>query len=79
MRGERPRRRRRFARHRAAHPAAVADRPAGGHRTDHRQIGERLLLSARTIGFHLYQTYPKLGITNRAQLRDALSGTGPSQ
>ncbi|MGX1364858.1 DNA-binding CsgD family transcriptional regulator [Streptomyces canus] len=44
-----------------------------------RQIGERLLLSARTIGFHLYQTYPKLGITNRAQLRDALSGTGPSQ
>ncbi|MCL6670116.1 ATP-binding protein [Streptomyces panaciradicis] len=41
-----------------------------------RQIGERLLLSARTIGFHLYQTYPKLGITNRAQLRDALSGMG---
>ncbi|MEU7473487.1 AAA family ATPase [Streptomyces sp. NPDC044984] len=41
-----------------------------------RQIGERLLLSARTIGFHLYQTYPKLGITNRAQLRDALGDTG---
>ncbi|MFF5860682.1 ATP-binding protein [Streptomyces sp. NPDC012751] len=43
-----------------------------------RQIGERLLLSARTIGFHLYQTYPKLGITNRAQLRDALSSMGAS-
>ncbi|MFF9488184.1 helix-turn-helix transcriptional regulator [Streptomyces sp. NPDC014676] len=40
-----------------------------------RQTGERLLLSARTIGFHLYQAYPKLGITDRAQLRDALGDT----
>jgi DNA-binding CsgD family transcriptional regulator len=38
-----------------------------------RQIGERLLLSARTVGFHLYQAFPKLGVTTRAQLRDALS------
>jgi DNA-binding CsgD family transcriptional regulator len=38
-----------------------------------RQIGERLLLSDRTVGFHLYQTYPKLGVSNRTQLRDALS------
>ncbi|GAA2459819.1 helix-turn-helix transcriptional regulator [Streptomyces glaucus] len=37
-----------------------------------RQIGERLLLSARTVGFHLYQVFPKLGVTTRAQLRDAL-------
>lgn len=38
-----------------------------------RQIAERLLLSARTVGFHLYQAFPKLGVTNRAQLRDALT------
>ncbi|WP_329362932.1 helix-turn-helix transcriptional regulator [Streptomyces sp. NBC_01483] len=52
-------------------------RPAATGLTN-RQIGERLLLSARTIGFHLYQTCPKLGITNRARLRDALSDMGAS-
>ncbi|MFH9090741.1 ATP-binding protein [Streptomyces sp. NPDC017673] len=38
-----------------------------------RQIGERLLLSARTVGFHLYQVFPKLGVSSRTQLHDALS------
>jgi ATP/maltotriose-dependent transcriptional regulator MalT len=37
-----------------------------------REIGERLFLSHRTIGSHLYRIFPKLGITARAQLRDAL-------
>ncbi|MFC9328836.1 ATP-binding protein [Kitasatospora sp. NPDC057015] len=37
-----------------------------------REIGERLLLSPRTIGFHLYQVFPKLGVTARSQLRRAL-------
>lgn len=40
-----------------------------------REIGARLYLSHRTVGSHLYRTFPKLGITARAQLRDALSAT----
>lgn len=37
-----------------------------------KQIGERLFLSHRTIGAHPYRS-PKLGITSRAALRDALA------
>jgi DNA-binding CsgD family transcriptional regulator len=37
-----------------------------------REIGERLFLSHRTVGGHLYRIFPKLGITGRAQLRNAL-------
>ncbi|MGW6912038.1 response regulator transcription factor [Streptomyces sp. NPDC054940] len=38
-----------------------------------KQIGERLHLSPRTVGSHLYQLFPKLGIASRAALRDALA------
>jgi DNA-binding CsgD family transcriptional regulator len=41
-----------------------------------REIGQRLFLSHRTIGTHLYRVFPKLGITSRSQLRDALAEQG---
>jgi DNA-binding CsgD family transcriptional regulator len=37
-----------------------------------KQIGERVFLSHRTVATHLYQLFPKLGISCRAGLRDAL-------
>jgi DNA-binding CsgD family transcriptional regulator len=39
-----------------------------------KEIGERLFLSHRTVSTHLYQIFPKLGISSRAALRDALEG-----
>lgn len=38
-----------------------------------KQIGQRLFLSHRTVGAHLYRVFPKLSITSRAALRDALT------
>jgi DNA-binding NarL/FixJ family response regulator len=38
-----------------------------------KEIAQRLYLSPRTIGTHLYHVYPKLGITSRADLA-ALEG-----
>ncbi|WP_229909933.1 LuxR C-terminal-related transcriptional regulator [Streptomyces flavofungini] len=40
-----------------------------------REIGEKLFLSPRTVGSHLYRSFPKLGITARSQLRDLIEGT----
>jgi DNA-binding NarL/FixJ family response regulator len=37
-----------------------------------REIAERLYVSHRTIGSHLHHIYPKLGITSRAELPEAL-------
>jgi DNA-binding CsgD family transcriptional regulator len=44
-----------------------------------KQIGERLYLSHRTVGFHLHRLFPKLGINSRAALRDALASRPPGQ
>lgn len=43
-----------------------------------KEIGERLYVSPRTVGTHLYHLFPKLGITARNQLRDALKPAGVS-
>jgi len=37
-----------------------------------KQIAERLYLSPRTVSGHLYRIFPKLGVTKRSALRDAL-------
>jgi DNA-binding CsgD family transcriptional regulator len=38
-----------------------------------KQIAARLHLSPRTVSGHLYRVFPKLGVSTRAALRDALS------
>jgi DNA-binding NarL/FixJ family response regulator len=43
-----------------------------------REIGQRLYLSHRTVASHLYRMFPKLGITSRAQLAQALAAASVS-
>ena len=40
-----------------------------------REIAERLYLSHRTVGSHLYRAFPKLGVRTRSQLHLALEGS----
>lgn len=54
----------------------IAELAAAG--LTNRQIGDRLYLSYRTVAAHLYQIFPRLGITSRAALRDALDMLGES-
>ena len=46
-----------------------------GEGLSNREIGQQLYLSHRTVGSHLYRVYPKLGITSRSELREALQAT----
>lgn len=50
---------------------AVAEMAATG--LTNKEIASRLFLSPRTVSGHLYNAFPKLGITSRAGLRDALA------
>jgi DNA-binding CsgD family transcriptional regulator len=43
-----------------------------------REIGQRLFLSHRTVGSHLYRIFPKLGISSRTQLRFVLAPAHPA-
>jgi DNA-binding CsgD family transcriptional regulator len=43
-----------------------------------REIAQRLYLSHRTVGSHLYRIFPKLGITSRIQLPSVLATAGAS-
>jgi len=38
-----------------------------------REISQRLYISHRTVAYHLYRVFPKLGISTRSQLRNALT------
>ncbi|MFE0859076.1 ATP-binding protein [Streptomyces mutabilis] len=44
-----------------------------------REIGQRLFISHRTVGAHLYRIYPRLGITSRGRLSAALAALGDDQ
>jgi DNA-binding CsgD family transcriptional regulator len=49
----------------------IAQLAAQGY--SNKEIGVRLHLSHRTVSTHLYRLFPKLGVTARAGLRDALT------
>jgi DNA-binding CsgD family transcriptional regulator len=57
-----------------AQELAIAQLAASG--LSNKEIAARMFLSPRTIGSHLYRIFPKLGITSRSALRDALAGSG---
>jgi DNA-binding CsgD family transcriptional regulator len=54
----------------SAQERRIAELAATGHTT--KQIAAQLSLSARTVDNHLYHAFPKLGITSRAGLSEAL-------
>ncbi len=54
----------------------VAQMAASG--LSNREIGDRLFVSHRTVGAHLYRIYPKLGIASRSELTHALAAFEPA-
>ncbi len=49
----------------------IAQMAASG--LSNREIGDRLFLSHRTVGAHLYRVFPKLGIASRSELSASLA------
>lgn len=54
----------------SAQEGTIAELAAAGH--SNKQIAAQLYLSPRTVGSHLYRIFPKLGVTSRAGLGQAL-------
>jgi DNA-binding CsgD family transcriptional regulator len=55
----------------------IAELAASG--LSNKEIGRQMNISPRTVGAHLYRVFPKLGVTARAALRDALDTlSGPN-
>jgi len=53
----------------------IAQMAASG--LSNREIADRLFLSHRTVGTHLYHVFPKLGIVSRSELARALTSIEP--
>jgi ATP/maltotriose-dependent transcriptional regulator MalT len=54
----------------------IAQMAASG--LSNREIADRLFLSHRTVGAHLYRAFPKLGIASRSELGRALASPEPA-
>jgi DNA-binding CsgD family transcriptional regulator len=54
----------------------IAQMAAAG--LSNREIADRLFLSHRTVGAHLYRVFPKLGIVSRSELPQALGSIEPA-
>jgi len=54
----------------------IAQMAASG--LSNREIADRLFLSHRTVGVHLYRVFPKLGIVSRSELARALASLEPA-
>ncbi|MER5430089.1 AAA family ATPase [Streptomyces sp. NPDC002588] len=55
----------------SAQERQIAELAAQG--LSNREIGQRLFISHRTVGAHLYRIYPRLGISSRGKLAAALA------
>ena len=58
-----------------AYERRIAEMAAAG--LTNKTVAERLDISHRTVGNHLYRIYAKLGVTSRVELRDVLAVSKP--